>query len=489
MGTVYEATHLISRRTLALKVFDPEVSQDVASRERFMREASAPAQIGHPGIVEVIDAGFDAAKGSLFVAMELLTGETVRVRIEVLKANRTDAREEDALRIFEALLEPLAAAHAKGIVHRDIKPENIFLQRMPSGVDAVRVLDFGIARDVGSPTPSVTQTGVAMGTPQYMAPEQGMSARQASFPADVWALGCVLYEIFTGRIPFAAESLGLMIAAAVLEPHKPVTHYAPSVAPEFAALIDACLAKDPLARPAHAGALLQAFREARRGASAAGARREGAATLDLHTPVDTMPSAPSPVDARAASPLAPTMVLDATTPAFTPPTHPAPPVPATAAPRVVSPASTPIASTPVASPAAEPRSNVALFGALATVLVAVVSCCVLSGAAMFVWWSFGAERITGTLEPGDRTFEHGYFDDHRVIAEPGESLDITLESAAFDPILYVTGPNGFHAENDDADGLSSRIQIPGAHAGEYVIQVAGYEPNSAGEYVLTVLHE
>lgn len=486
MGSVYEATHLISRRSLALKVFDPEVSQDIANRERFMREASAPAQIGHPGIVEVIDAGFDATKGSLFVAMELLHGETFRVRIETLKASRTDAREEDALRIFEALLEPLAAAHAKGIVHRDIKPENVFLQRMPSGVEAVRVLDFGIARDVASPTPSVTQTGVAMGTPQYMAPEQGMSARQASFPADVWAMGCVLYEIFTGRIPFAAESLGLMIAAAVLEPHKPVTHYAPSVAPEFAALIDACLAKDPLARPANAGALLQAFREARRGASAAGARREGAATLDLHTPVATLPSAPSPVEASAASPppaspLAATVVLGAA--AFSPATTPSP-IPATAAPRAVKPPT----PEPVATPEA-PRSNIALLGALATVLVTVVACCGLSGASMFVWWCFGAERITGVLEAGDRTFEHGYFDDHRIIAEQGETLDITLESSAFDPILYVTGPNDFHAENDDANGYDSHLVIPNAQAGEYVIQVAGFQPNSAGEYALTIVHE
>jgi len=460
MGSVYEATHLISRRTLALKVFDPEVSQDAANRERFMREARAPAQIGHPGIVEVIDAGFDAQKRSLFVAMELLHGETFRVRVETLKADRTDAREEDALRIFEALLEPLAAAHAKGIVHRDIKPENIFLQRMPSGVDAVRVLDFGIARDVASPSPSVTQTGVAMGTPQYMAPEQGMSARQASFPADVWALGCVLYEIFSGRIPFAAESLGLMIAAAVLEPHKPVTLYAPSVAPEFASLIDACLAKDPLARPANAGALLQAFREARRGASLAGSRREGAATLDLQTPVATLPSAPSPIEVSAVSPLAATMVLDTPAPA---------------------------------SPVVEaPRSNMALLGALATVLVAVVSCCVLSGGAMFVWWFSGSERITGSLGPGDRAFEHGYFDDHRVIVEEGESLDITLESDAFDPILYVAGPNGFHAENDDAendDGYDSHIAIPNARAGEYVIQVSGFEATSVGAYVLTIVRD
>ena len=482
MGSVYEAIHLISRRSLALKVFDPEVSQDVANRERFMREASAPAQIGHPGIVEVFDAGFDAEKGSLFVAMELLVGETFRARVETLKAHRTELALEDALRIFEALLEPLAAAHQKGIVHRDIKPENIFLQRMPSGVEAVRVLDFGIARDVGSPSPSVTQTGVAMGTPQYMAPEQGMSARQASFPADVWALGVVLYEIYSGRIPFAAESLGLMIAAAVLEAHKPVALYAPQVSPAMSALIDACLEKDPLRRPANAGALLKLFREARRG-TPADARSEHA-TLDLQTPVATLPSAPSPMEVKGPA-LAATLLLDVTAP-MSPPVV----VPATVAPRAIAAVATPT-STPSgpSSPERAPRSNAALFGALATVFVVVVACCGLSGASMFVWWWMGAERITGQLEEGDRTFERGYFDVYRTSVAQGESLDVALTSDDFDPFVYVTGPGGFHAENDDAEGWNSHLLLQGLPAGEYVIQVAGYDQSAAGAYALTLTHQ
>jgi serine/threonine-protein kinase len=178
MGSVYEAIHTVSKRSIALKILAPELCRNEATRERFLREASAPAQIGHPGIVEVFDAGFDPQTGALFVAMELLKGETLRERLERLAAAPTPEAREQALLLFGALLEPLAAAHSKNIVHRDIKPENIFLQRNALGIESVKVLDFGIARDVESDKPSVTRTGIAMGTPHYMAPEQAMSARE-----------------------------------------------------------------------------------------------------------------------------------------------------------------------------------------------------------------------------------------------------------------------------------------------------------------------
>src|SRR5690606_1065494 len=112
---------------------------------------------------------------------------------------------DQILDLFELLLDPLAAAHARVIVHRDLKPENVFLHRERDGREVLKLLDFGIARDLDEKSQSVTQTGMAMGTPHYMAPEQAMSARSVSFPADVWAVGAMLYEALAGKPPFSGE--------------------------------------------------------------------------------------------------------------------------------------------------------------------------------------------------------------------------------------------------------------------------------------------
>src|SRR5690348_4620201 len=122
MGAVFEAQHNLSKKTVALKILFPHIGKDEGSRQRFLREVSAPAQIGHDGIVEVYDAGFDTEDGSLFVAMEMLQGEPLRDRL--VKGGIAFDR---LLDMFEEILDPLAQAHAKSIVHRDLKPENVFV--------------------------------------------------------------------------------------------------------------------------------------------------------------------------------------------------------------------------------------------------------------------------------------------------------------------------------------------------------------------------
>jgi serine/threonine-protein kinase len=263
MGVVYEARHRMTKKSVALKVLFPHIGKDPSARQRFLTEVSAPAQIGHPGIVEVYDADYDTSDGSLFVAMELLTGDTFRDWLG--RGGHTRAA---VLDVFEEMLEALAAAHRNGIVHRDLKPENVILAQQRDGSLRVKLLDFGIARDLDKSSENVTQTGIAMGTPHYMAPEQAMSARGVTAAADVWAMGAMLYEALSGRTPFVGETASAIVVHACTAPHPPLAEVAPSTPPALAALVDRCLSKNAIERPQDAGGLLDALRQVRGSAPA-----------------------------------------------------------------------------------------------------------------------------------------------------------------------------------------------------------------------------
>ena len=249
MGTVFEAKHTLSQKTVALKVLHPEVAQDEQARQRFLREVAAPARIGHDGICEVYDAGIDE-DGAPFVAMELLQGETLRERLE-----RPGLSADDKLGYFHELLEALAAAHAKGLVHRDLKPENVFLSRRRDGSEVLKLLDFGIVRELSDS--NVTQAGVGMGTPDYMSPEQATNAKDVTARTDVWSIGVMLYEALAGEPPFRGNTPSAIVVDVITRPHTPLRSVASTVSPGLSDLIDRCLSKDPKARPENAGALLQ----------------------------------------------------------------------------------------------------------------------------------------------------------------------------------------------------------------------------------------
>jgi len=460
MGAVYEATHLVSRRTVALKILAPEVSRTDAHRERFLREASAPAQIGHPGIVEVFDAGFDTQTGVLFVAMEMLVGETLRERLDRLAATKSPEAREDALRLFGAVLEPFAAAHSKHIVHRDIKPENIFVQRGTGDVDRVKVLDFGIARDLESDRPSVTRTGIAMGTPHYMAPEQAMNAREASFPADVWALGVILYEILSSTVPFPGETAGSIIAAAVTEAHRSLLALAPSTPPLLSELVDRCLAKRPSDRPANAGALLEAFRAA---------RREPAARVPapLTKPLGFLGGAETAeIPSLGAPPNAHVHTM---------------------------PSAVPLPSPETSSNASSNTSKVILVSVIVVLSFVLLSCLVLGGiAAIYYGTSSTADEVQqGALAATDAQYEGHFYDEYTVQIESGETVDLYLASDDFDPVLVVLGPGRYFGQNDDdetgEDGeRNSHLIIHNAVGGAYTVRTTSFTPGSVGGYELSI---
>jgi len=251
MGAVYRARHLLSRRGVAIKLLHPHLAMDVAAAERFRREARAAADIGHPGIVEVLDAGREEATGSLFLVMELLEGESLRDRLLHPEITRGEA-----LALIDALLDPLAAAHERGFVHRDLKPENVFVERE----GRVKLLDFGIAKDLG--TEGATLTGVALGTPHYMPPEQIMSSKGATPASDVWAIGAMIYEIVAGAPPFTGPTPHAVVVRACASPHAPLREVGIDVGPRLATLVDRALEKGPRDRFQNARELRDALRAA-----------------------------------------------------------------------------------------------------------------------------------------------------------------------------------------------------------------------------------
>jgi tetratricopeptide (TPR) repeat protein len=203
MGAVYRAHDRHSGSDVALKLL-----LDESSEERFAREARVLADLRHPGIVAYVAHG-KSERGALYLAMEWLEGIDLRARL-----SQGGMSTRDSLALVRRTAEALAAAHARGIVHRDVNPRNIFL--VGGEVAGVKVLDFGIARPLRA-TFGMTLPGVYLGTPGYMAPEQARNNDEVDARADVFALGCVLYECLTGRPAFAADNLMALLAKVLFE--------------------------------------------------------------------------------------------------------------------------------------------------------------------------------------------------------------------------------------------------------------------------------
>jgi eukaryotic-like serine/threonine-protein kinase len=221
MGVVYRAEHTLIGKQVAIKLLLPEMTSDTELVDRFFNEARAAAVIKHPGLVEVFDFGHHT-DGSAYIVMELLDGESLGARL----ARETRLPIATALAIARQVASALHAAHEQQIVHRDLKPENIFLTTdvdAPGGV-RTKVLDFGIAKLARTEERrSVkTKTGAVFGTPRYMAPEQCKNATSVDRRADVYALGCIMFEMLLGVAPFDYDNWGELVAAHIHEtPPRP----------------------------------------------------------------------------------------------------------------------------------------------------------------------------------------------------------------------------------------------------------------------------
>src|SRR5690606_1218474 len=187
-----------------------------------------------------------------------------------------------------------------------LKPENVFMSKKRDGTEVIKVLDFGIARDLDSSQNNVTHTGIAMGTPHYMAPEQAMSAKGVSPAADVWALGVMLYEALAGRPPFDGETPSAIVVLACTQAHAPLSQVAPHVPAPLAAFVDRCLNKDPRDRPASCGQMLAELRRVRQQIGSVSGAAAAAAGMAAMTPA---PGGTGPIPGQAAYTPAGTAVL------------------------------------------------------------------------------------------------------------------------------------------------------------------------------------
>jgi len=251
MGVVFKAEDPRLKRPVALKVMKPDKSANQVAHQRFIKEGELAAALQHDHIVTIYRV--DEDHGVPFLAMQFLEGESLDERLR--REGKLPA--EEIIRIGREAAEGLGAAHDKGLIHRDIKPANIWLETLP-GAPAlgrgriggrVKILDFGLARAVADQSQHLTQTGMVVGTPDYMAPEQARTGQALDGRCDLFSLGSVMYRMSTGRKPFQGDDvMGTLLALAMEDPPPP-RYYNPEIPPELSDMIRWLMAKSPGDRP------------------------------------------------------------------------------------------------------------------------------------------------------------------------------------------------------------------------------------------------
>ncbi len=243
MGAVYDGTHIKLRKRVAIKVLNPQLSSP-AFIERFHREAITASQIGHEGIAQVTDIG-TSTEGEPFLVMEYLDGESLATRLKA----QGQLPVEVACELGCSILAPLEAAHRAGIVHRDLKPDNVFLVRQSRG-EMIKLLDFGISRSQGQEGEfRLTTTGLVLGTPYYMSPEQARGDAQIGIAADLYAFGVIMYEMLTGAVPISGDNYNQLMYKVMTGEYVRPREKRPEIPEALQAIILQTMALEAAQRP------------------------------------------------------------------------------------------------------------------------------------------------------------------------------------------------------------------------------------------------
>ncbi|MBK9266721.1 MAG: protein kinase [Polyangiaceae bacterium] len=257
MGIVVAARHVHLNELFAIKMMLPAATTQHDAVERFLREARASARLRGEHVARVHDVG-SLESGTPYMLMEYLDGIDLKACV---KKQGAFAIEEAALYVYQAC-EAVAEAHANGIVHRDLKPANLFLTRRPNGSPCIKVLDFGISKELDSAGNSgfdLTKTGTFIGSPSYMSPEQMANIKATDMRSDIWSLGVILYELVTATLPFTATVMTELVAKVLTSAPQPPSRYRPDLPPAFEAVVMRCLEKQPAQRFSTVVELMQAL--------------------------------------------------------------------------------------------------------------------------------------------------------------------------------------------------------------------------------------
>ncbi len=255
MGAVYRAKNLLTGRRVALKWILPSTSDAGEMRTRLLREARAMGRIEHPNVCAVYDVGEDG--DAIYLVMELLRGRTLRAMLDERKPRDV----EETCSILLSALQGVSAAHQAGVIHRDLKPDNLFVCEDEDGRRGeTKVLDFGVSKLVdGSIDEKLTKTGIAVGTPHYMSPEQIVGSRDVDHRADVYALGAILFQCLTGRLPFDAENFSALVVRIAMADPESFTANASADAAPLEPIVRRAIAKKPEQRFADVASLAAAL--------------------------------------------------------------------------------------------------------------------------------------------------------------------------------------------------------------------------------------
>ncbi|MBL8678818.1 MAG: serine/threonine protein kinase [Myxococcales bacterium] len=340
MGAVYEARPIDGSETVAIKVLAAQYAVDDVSARRFMQEAEAAARIAHPNIAYVTQMGREPS-GALYIVQELLRGEDARTILQ----RRGTLSVGEAIAIALPVASALDAAHKHGILHRDVKPENIFITTTPNGA-IPKLIDFGISKfqDAQLENDKRTQTGVAIGTPDYMSPEQARADRALDGRTDQWSLATVLFELLTARPPYVAQTATLVLTKIITEQPPRIELFMPDIPPAIATVIhraletdrdkryrDMAAFADALSKAAHdSGVTIDLPEVFVHGEDEPVRRRSRVASAEVRTP--GLPKAPSSADGSNEPP----------TTLFTAPTT-----------HIQSPSRSPLSAPPAAAPPAQ----------------------------------------------------------------------------------------------------------------------------------------